>query len=168
MIWRVWYFEGSLLPCGSYSIITLAVLKHSLHMFIVLQTVIQIIQIIVQLNRAEKLSIQKSLQCSFCGDVKVLKKVWAEWDFSVKSRAQQSSSETDVTLQRVRKTPCWRATVSLSYSLMGLSVQLLSIRIISCEFRVDTPQKLFARRDISTREQRLRIRVFRQRKIVVK
>lgn len=80
MIWRVWYFEGSLLPCGIYSIITLAVLKHSLHMFIVLQTVIQIIQIIVQLNRAEKHSIQKSLQCSFCGDVKVLKKVWAEWD----------------------------------------------------------------------------------------
>lgn len=153
-------FEGSLLPCGIYSIITLAVLKHSLHMFIVLQTGIQIIETIVRLNRADKLSIQKSLQCSFCGDVKVLK-VWAEWDSHLWVQCEAKSSAV-VFWDRRNPAASEEDTLLKSYSFTLLqsngtvsSAAFNKNHISSClesMFRVDTPQKVFARRDISTRE----------------
>ncbi len=80
---------------------------------------------------------------------KVLKKMWAEWgshlwvQCEVESRtAGAQQSETEITLQRVRMTPCWRGTVLLSCCLMGESIQLLQIKLTSSEFREETPQKL--------------------------
>lgn len=71
------------------------------------------------------------------------------------ARAKQLSAETEITLQRAGMTPRWRHTALPSYSLMGLSIQLLWIKITL---------SVSARRDISTKVQS--ISLLKQRLII--